>query len=186
MNEGLVPSNGFVVFMSARHDGGFIPRRQGFGHVVLLVKDVHSPRGDRYLHYCCRPGLWRPTVLLTGEACKDESGEVFSLPDAIKAGMVDLDLNGRPDGGATILPWQFPDRPTWRPWFIWRRTATGQAKHLMGVKAPLVRTPAGLHAWMTAPVAERRVTPWKFVRGLFWFCWQMLVWALSSGKRQGA
>ncbi len=94
MNEGLAQPNGFVVFMNVRHDRKLLPRRDGFKHVVCLIRDAHSPGRGLWLHYACRSGLWRPRVVEEGLACKGPDGEVYSVPDAIRSSLLDLDLNG--------------------------------------------------------------------------------------------
>ena len=162
--------DGYLLFTDKNHDrmSGF--RRSMFRHVVLLENDERDT--DRWVLRQWRNGREIIRVILESDF-KDRNHDTIRLVEAIKRGMLDVDMNGEADLDVRIMEVRIPQVRPRRRYKMFRANDLGYVKWrlgMSGVRFWLIRSPYKLYRFFeeNGPSAIQKTAPSWSVWGLLW------------------
>lgn len=134
----------YLLFTDKNHDrlSGF--RRSQFRHVVLLENDERD--ADRWVLRHWRNGREMVRVILESDF-RDRNHDTIRLTEAIRRGMLDVDMNGETDLDVRIMEVRIPQVRRRRMFKIFRANDLGYVKWRlgMGLSHCLIRSPYKLY-----------------------------------------
>ncbi len=137
----MTATTGYILFLDRRYSWG--PRCRQFGHAVLLEPDIRHP--DRWLLRQWRNNREHVRVLFEGDYVDGIGSDTLPMIEAVKRGMLDIDMNDQRDNDVTFIEVRIPDVMPWRPFLFMRASDVGYVKARLGVRSWRIRTPRQLY-----------------------------------------
>lgn len=134
-------SRALIVFLDKNYGWG--PRMRQFGHAVLLEQDERHH--GRWLLRQWRNRREHIRILDEADYTLGARNDPIPIIEAIKHGMLDLDMNEERDNDVTMIEVSVPTVMPLAPVRFFRATDVGYIKARLGVRSWFIRTPRQLY-----------------------------------------